>query len=73
LSPNIEGRPAFGGIIRPVVLAQERPDWPEALYHITHKSRQGYTLEAPSDFPLAVRVNALVTAVTLAINSLANV
>jgi hypothetical protein len=73
LSPNIEGRPAFGGIIRPVVLAQERPDWPEALYHITHKSRQGYTLEAPSDFPLAVRVNALVTAVTVAINSLANV
>jgi hypothetical protein len=71
LSPNIEGRPAYGGIIRPVILPQERPDWPEALYHITHKSRQGYTLEAPSDFPLAVRVNALVAAVTVAVNSLA--
>ena len=62
LAEIIEGRPAQGGIIRPVI-AQTRPDWPEALYHITHKSRQGYTLEAPSDFPLPVRVAALVAAV----------
>lgn len=67
LSETIEGRPARGGIIRPVLVAQDRPDWPEALYHITHKSRQGYTLEAPSDFPLEVRVNALVAAVTAAV------
>ena len=63
----IEGRPAEGGIIRPNIAPQERLDWPEALYHITHKSRQGYTLEAPSDFPLAVRVDALVAAVNVAL------
>jgi hypothetical protein len=68
-SENIEGRPAQGGIIRPNIVPSERPDWPEALYHITHKSRQGYTLEAPSDFPLSTRVNSLVAAVTVAVNS----
>ena len=52
-SETIEGRPARGGIIRPQISPQERPDWPEAFYHITHTSRQGYTLEAPSDFPSA--------------------
>ena len=67
MSENIEGRAAKGGIIRPNILPQERPDWPEAFYLITQKSRQGYTLEAPSDFPLAARVNALVAAVQAAI------
>jgi len=67
LSENIEGRPASGGIIRPLINPQDRPDWPEALYLISHKSRQGYTLEAPSDFPLASRVNALVAAVNAAL------
>jgi len=71
LSDVIEDRAAHGGIIRPILLPQERPDWPEALYHITHKSRQGYTLEAPSDFPLQTRVNALVAAVNAAVNTLA--
>ena len=51
----IEGRPAQGGIIRPNINPQERPDWPEALYLISHKARQGYTLEAPSDFSLSTR------------------
>jgi protein MpaA len=67
LSENIEGRAAQNGIVRPNIVPQERPDWPEALYLITHKSRQGYTLEAPSDFPLATRVDALVAGVNAAI------
>lgn len=66
-SALIEGRPAQGGIIRPQIFPQERPDWPEAFYHITHTSPQGYTLEAPSDFPLPVRVQALVAAVKAAV------
>lgn len=70
ISENIEGRPAQGGIIRPNISPHERLDWPEALYHITYKARQGYTLEAPSDFPLPTRVNALVTAVRVALASL---
>jgi hypothetical protein len=67
-SEIIEERPAQNGIIRPNISPQERPLWPEALWLITQKSRQGYTLEAPSDFPLATRVNALVTAVNAALN-----
>ncbi len=66
-SEIIEGRTAHGGIIRPNISPAERPDWPEALYLISHKSRLGYTLEAPSDFPLPVRVNALVAAVNAAL------
>jgi hypothetical protein len=60
LSENIEGRAAKGGIVRPNISPHERPDWPEAFYLIVNKSRQGYTLEAPSDFPLQTRVDALV-------------
>jgi hypothetical protein len=67
LSGNIEGREAHGGIVRPNVSIMDRPDWPEAFYIITHKSRLGYTLEAPSDFPLATRVDALVAAVRAAL------
>ena len=66
-SEIIEGRPAQNGVIRPNLNPHERPDWPEAFYLITQKSRQGYTLEAPSDFPLMTRVNALVTAVNAAV------
>ncbi len=62
-SEVIEGRPAKNGILRPNFDPRSRPDWPEAFYLITHKTRQSYTVEAPSDFPLPVRVNALVAAV----------
>ena len=68
-SEIIEGRAAQGGIIRPNIQPHERPDWPEAFYLIVNKSRQGYTLEAPSDFPLAMRVAALVAGVNAAVNS----
>jgi hypothetical protein len=67
LSENIEGRAANQGIVRPNIKLHERPDWPEAFYLITQKSRQGYTLEAPSDFQLNVRVNALVAGVNAAL------
>lgn len=70
-SEIIEDRPAQNGIIRPNLKPQERPDWPEALYLISHKSRQGYTLEAPSDFPLDTRVAALTAAVMAAVDALA--
>jgi hypothetical protein len=70
-SEIIEGRVAQGGIIRPAIQPHERPDWPEAFYLIVNKSRQGYTLEAPSDFPLQMRVNALVAGVNAAVKPLA--
>lgn len=63
LAPEIEGRAAQGGIIHPNTDPRSRPEWPEAFWLLTHKTRHSYTLEAPSDFPLATRVNALVEAV----------
>lgn len=66
-SEVIEDRPAKDGIIRPNIQPQERPDWPEAFYLITQKSRLGYTFEAPSDFPLVTRINSLVAGVRAAI------
>jgi len=67
LAPEIEGRVAKNGVIRPVANLQERPDWPEAFYLLTHKTRLSYTLEAPSDYALETRVAALVAAVQAAL------
>ena len=63
----IDGREAADGIIRPNLDPALRPEWPEAFYLITHKTRLSYTLEAPSDFPLTVRVSALVAATKAAL------
>jgi protein MpaA len=62
-SPLIENWPAQNGVIRPQVNPADRPLWPEAMYLLTQKTRQSYTMEAPSDFPLAVRVASLVAGV----------
>jgi hypothetical protein len=70
-APMIEGRPARAGIIRPDTDPRSRPQWPEAFYLLTHKTRLSYTLEAPSDFSLATRVAALVTAVETAVENFA--
>jgi protein MpaA len=51
------------GIIRPNVNPDDRPQWPEALFLLTNKTRLTYTLETPSDFPLMTRVRAHMTAV----------
>ncbi len=68
-SETIEGRPAQNGVIRPNLDPRTRPQWPEAFFLITHKTRLSCTLEAPSDFPLAIRVSALVAAVTTALKA----
>jgi hypothetical protein len=68
-SEVIEGRPALGGIIRPSVDPRSRPDWPEAFFLSTHKTRLSYTLEAPSDYPLVTRVAALITGVAAALET----
>ena len=62
-SERIDDRPAKGGILKPVVSPEARPLWPEAFYIVLHKTRLSYTLEAPSDFPMPTRVDALCTAV----------
>lgn len=67
LSAIIEGREAKGGIIRPSPDPLSRPQWPEAFWLLSHKTRLSYTLEAPSDFPLGVRIDALVKGVNAAL------
>lgn len=62
-SPEIEGRPAQHGVIRPNLDPRLRPRWPEAFYLHRQQVPLVYTLEAPSDFDLPVRVQALVAAV----------
>jgi hypothetical protein len=69
-SPMIEGREAHNGIIRPSADPRSRPEWPEAFYLFTYKTRLSYTLEAPSDFPLAVRVEALVASVNAVLENI---
>lgn len=66
-SEVIEGREARGGIIRPNIDPRSRPQWPEAFWLLTHKTGLSYTLEAPSDFPLQVRIDALVSGVKAAL------
>jgi predicted deacylase len=66
-SEIIENRPARNGIIRPNLDPHTRPQWAEAFYLIVNKTRLSYTLEAPSDFPLTTRVNALVAGVNAAL------
>ncbi len=68
-SPIIDDRPAQNGIIRPDLDPAKRPKWPEAFYLFMNHTRHSFTLEAPSDFPLAVRVKALVTAVRTAMSN----
>ena len=68
LSSVIEGREAKGGIINPNLDPATREQWPEAFWLIQNKTRQSCTLEAPSDFPLGTRVNALVAGVNAGLN-----
>jgi len=67
LSPVIEGREAKGGIINPSLDPATRLQWPEAFWLLQHKTRHSCTLEAPSDFSLETRVNALVAGVNAAL------
>lgn len=69
-SPLIDGREiSEPGIIRPILTPEERPEWPEALWLITHRCPISYTLEAPSDWPMEIRVGALTSAVRAALRS----
>ena len=63
LAEEIEGRPASQGIIRPQIDPTTRLQWPEAFYLFQKKTGLSYTLEAPSDHEIEMRVAALVTAV----------
>jgi protein MpaA len=70
MSPTIEGRPAVNGIISPAADPRSRPQWPEAFYLFTHKTRLSYTMETPSDFQLVTRVAAEVAAVRAVLDSI---
>jgi murein peptide amidase A len=66
-SPEIDGRAANGGVIRPPDDPRSRSEWPEAFYLFTRHTRLSYTFEAPSDFPMETRVAATAAAVRTAL------
>ncbi len=58
------------GVIRPSIDPIQRPEWPEALFLLEQKTRRNYTLEAPSDFDLPLRVASHISALrTVLLNS----
>ncbi len=74
LAPVIDGRDAYApGIIRPSIDPAARPDWPEAFWLLQNRTQRNLTLEAPSDFPMALRVGALVEAVMAAIHAISRI
>jgi len=68
--PEVDGRPVDSpGIIRPSAEPHARPLWPEAVWLAVNKVDRNYTLEAPSDWPLSVRVEALKASVMAALEA----
>ena len=59
MSPEIEGREAKAGIIRPLLDPPSREKWPESIYLQVNHTRLSYTIETPSSLPLETRVAAL--------------
>lgn len=68
---TVDDFPCQGGIIRPRIPAAERPLWAEAIYLLEHKTRHGYNIETPSDFPLPLRVKTHAHAVRSLLSMLA--
>ncbi len=68
--PKVDDWPVQGGIVRPDVSPEDRPQWPEAIFLVSHKTRQSYTFETPSDFPLSMRVNAQMAGVQAVLESI---
>lgn len=67
----IDGRPASApGIIYPSIDPSSRPQWPEAFWMWQRGRGRSLTLESPSDFPLPVRWETLVTATVRALRQL---
>ena len=62
-SPEIDGRKNDRGLIVPELGPRLRELWPEAFWLVMNKTPLSYTCEAPSDFPMEVRLEALVQAV----------
>ncbi len=72
-SALVDGREAIKGIIRPVIDATIRENWPESIYlRSEHHSPLHYTFETPSRSPLELRVAALKAAALAVIEPLLN-
>ena len=62
-STEIDGRKNDRGLIVPELDPRLRELWPEAFWLVMNKTQLSYTCEAPSDFQMQVRTEALVRAV----------
>ena len=76
LRPEIETRPANGGVIsrRDIALKdariEEHREWPEAIYLSVHHTQLSYTTETPMPLPLEQRVKAQIAAVMALLEAL---
>ncbi|MFA5257857.1 MAG: hypothetical protein WC360_06890 [Opitutales bacterium] len=70
----IDGHPAAGGLIRPQDTGPRMrgDEYPEALYMLDRYTRHSYTLEAPSNRDLSLRIDAHEAALLAAADSLRN-
>lgn len=66
----VDGWPAENGVVRPQADPSKRPAWPEALLLFQEKADLCYTFESPSDFPMSVRISALVSATNAVLSDL---
>jgi hypothetical protein len=67
-STEIDARTAEGGVVTGYPDPATRPRWPEAVYFFNRYATHSCTLEAPSDFPLQTRVEALTVGVRAALS-----
>lgn len=64
---EIDGRPADRGVIERLCKPDSMSGWPMPIYALTKGARRYITLEASSNFPMEVRVNAHLLAVEAAL------
>lgn len=62
-SDAIHNMPADNGVVRSYGNPYAQFEWSEAVFLATHKTKLSYTLQAPSQLPLACRAAALAAAV----------
>jgi predicted deacylase len=64
---EIDGRPADRGVIERLCKPDSMSGWPMPIYALTKGARRYITLEASSNFPMEVRVNAHLLALEAAL------
>lgn len=71
-SAEINGWLADNGVVRTLGNFYEKAEWTEGIFLLAHKTRLSYTLETPSQLPLATRAAAFAKAVRAVLDGIPN-